>query len=234
MAQQLPLHFEFRTNQTFSDFFYGSNHEIVTHLQRCIEGLGEQQIFLWGKPGQGKSHLLQACCHHAQKQNLSSFYFDLSNVQQSSPSILNGLDEYNIVCFDNIEHIAGNVEWELAFFSFFNQHRDHGHKLIVSGLSAPSAIAIQLPDLKSRLNWGLALKILPLTDSDQIAALIFKARQMGFEIAPQAGRFLLTHYNRDPGSIWILLEKLDKASLSAKRKLTIPFLKQVLGQKSHS
>ncbi len=233
MAQQLPLHFEFRANQTFNDFFPGTNQEIVTHLQQCIAGLGEQQIFLWGKSGQGKSHLLQACCHQAQNQNLSSFYFDLSNAELPDPSMLSGLDEYDVVCFDNIERIAGNAAWELAFFNFFNQHRDRGHKLIVSASSAPNDIAIQLPDLKTRLNWGLTLKIQPLTDSDRIAALIFKADQMGFEIAPQAGRFLLTHYDRDLASLWALLEKLDKASLAAKRKLTIPFLKQILDEESH-
>ncbi|TAN66337.1 MAG: DnaA regulatory inactivator Hda [Methylobacter sp.] len=233
MAQQLPLHFEFRANQTFNDFFPGSNHEIVTHLQQCVAGSGEQQIVLWGNSGQGKSHLLQACCHQAQKQNLSSFYFDLSNAQLPDTAILNGLDEYDVVCFDNIEHIAGNAAWELAFFNFFNRHRERGHKLLISASSAPNDIAIQLPDLKTRLNWGLSLKIQPLTDSDRIEALIFKANQMGFEIAPQAGRFLLTHYARDLASLWALLEKLDKASLAAKRKLTIPFLKQILDQESH-
>ncbi len=233
MAEQLPLHFEFRANQTFDDFFPGANHEIITHLQQCIAGLGEQQIFLWGKSGQGKTHLLQACCHRAQNQNLSSFYFDLSQAGLPDPSLLNGLDEYDVVCFDNIERIAGNAAWELAFFNFFNQHRDRGHKLIVSASSAPNEIAIQLPDLKTRLNWGLTLKIQPLTDSDRIAALIFKADQMGFEIAPQAGRFLLTHYDRDLASLWALLEKLDRASLAAKRKLTLPFLKQILNEDSH-
>lgn len=233
MAQQLPLHFEFRANQTFDDFFSGSNQEIVTHLQRCIAGTGEQQIFLWGKSGEGKSHLLQACCHQAQNQSLSSFYFDLSSAKLPDPLMLNGLDEFDVVCFDNIERIAGNSPWELAFFNFFNLHRERGHKLIVSASSAPNDIAIQLPDLRTRLNWGLTLKIQSLTDSDRIAALIFKADQMGFEIAPQAGRFLLTHYDRDLASLWALLEKLDRASLAAKRKLTLPFLKQILDEDSH-
>jgi DnaA family protein len=232
MAQQLPLHFEFRANQTFNDFFPGANQEIVAHLQQCVAGLGEQQIFLWGKPGQGKTHLLQACCHQAQNQSLGSFYFDLANAELPDPSLLNGLDEYDVVCFDNIERIAGNRAWELAFFNFFNQHRERGHKLIVSASSAPNDMGIQLPDLKTRLNWGLTLKIQPLTDSDRISALIFKADQMGFEIAPQTGRFLLTHYDRDLASLWNLLEKLDKASLAAKRKLTIPFLKQILDEES--
>ncbi|WAK01719.1 DnaA regulatory inactivator Hda [Methylobacter sp. YRD-M1] len=228
MAKQLPLHFEFRANQTFNNFYPGENEEIINHLQNCIAGTGEQLIFLWGNQGLGKSHLLQACCCQAYALGLSSFYFSFSRSALPDPIMLNGLDEIDIVCFDNIEHLAGDPTWEMAFFNFFNEHRDRGHKLILSAHRAPNDIAIQLPDLKTRLNWGLALKIQPLADHDRIAALTFKANQMGFEISPKAGRFLLTHYARDLASLWALLEKLDQASLAAKRKLTIPFLKQIM------
>ena len=230
MAEQLPLNFEFRANQTFNDFFPGSNQEIIDHLQKCVAGTGEQQIFLWGKSGSGKSHLLQACCHYAHSQNHSSFYFSLSPSQLPDPALLVGLDKFDIVCFDNIEVIAGDPVWEQSFFNFFNQHRNLNHKLIVSASCAPNKLDIQLPDLKTRLNWGLTLKIKPLADNETIAALCFKADLMGFEISPQAGRFLLTHFDRDLASLWGLLEKLDKASLAAKRKLTIPFLKKILGE----
>ncbi|MGZ8137244.1 MAG: DnaA regulatory inactivator Hda [Methylococcaceae bacterium] len=228
MAEQLPLTFEFTANQTFNDFFPGSNQEIVNHLQNCVAGLGEQQIFLWGKSGLGKSHLLQACCQQAHIYGLSAFYFALSATQLPDPALLAGLDKFDLVCFDNIDHIAGDPVWELAFFNFFNQHRGSGHRLIMSASCAPDQLVIQLPDLKTRLNWGLTLKIKPLADDESIAALSFKADQMGFEISQQAGRFLLTHFDRDLSSLWALLERLDKASLAAQRKLTIPFLKKIL------
>jgi DnaA family protein len=230
---QLPLHFEFRANQTFDDFFPGANLEIINHLQKCIAGNGDRQIFLWGQPGLGKSHLLQACCQQAQSQQLSSFYFALSSLELPDPGLLSGLDKLDVVCFDNIEHIAGKQDWELAFFNFFNRHRDQDHMLIVSASCPPNDIAIKLPDLKTRLNWGLTLKIQPLSDTGRISALSFKANQMGFEISSQAGHFLLTHYDRDLSSLWELLKKLDLASLAAKRKLTIPFLKQILNEETH-
>ncbi|OYV19822.1 MAG: DnaA- protein [Methylococcaceae bacterium NSM2-1] len=232
ITRQVPVHFEFRANQTFDDFFPGTNLEIINHLQTSIAGNGERQVFLWGQSGLGKSHLLQACCQQAQSLQLSSFYFALSSLELPDPELLTGLDKFDVVCFDNIEHIAGNQAWELGFFNFFNLHRDQGHTLILSAACPPNEIAIQLPDLKTRLNWGLTLKIQPLCDTDRITALIFKAGQMGFEISPQAGRFLLTHYDRDLSSLWALLTKLDRASLAAKRKLTIPFLKQILNEES--
>jgi DnaA family protein len=147
--------------------------------------------------------------------------------------MLTGLDECDLVCLDNIEAIAGNPAWEQAFFNFFNQHRDQGHKLVLSAFCSPNALGIQLPDLKTRLNWGLALKIKVLSDDDQIAALIFKANQLGFEITPQTGDFLVSHYDRNPESLWTLLDKLNLETLAAKRKLTVPFLKQILEQEAH-
>ncbi len=228
MSKQLPLQFEFRANQTFNDFFAGSNGEIISHLQNSVAGTGELQIFLWGQTGLGKSHLLQACCHLAHSLKRSSFYFDLAAEKLPDIALLTGLDAMDIVCFDNIDYIAGNRNWEIAFFNFFNRHRDSEHTLIISASCSPNDLAIQLPDLKTRLNWGLTLKMQPLANNDRITALIFKANQMGFEISPQVGLFLLTHYDRDLSALWRLLEQLDQASLAAKRKLTIPFLKTIL------
>jgi DnaA-homolog protein len=230
MAQQLPLQFEFRANKTFDDFFPGKNQEIIEHLKNCIAGTGEAFIFLWGKPGQGKSHLLQACCHQAYLQNFRSFYFDLAAPVMPDPLMLCGIDECDLVCLDNIEVIAGKPAWEQAFFNFFNQQRDQAHKLILSAYCSPQTLAIELPDLKTRLNWGLTLKLNYLSPDDRIAALIFKARQLGIEMTPQSGRFLVSHYDRNPESLWTLLDKLNLESLAAKRKLTVPFLKQILEQ----
>ncbi|MDD2723403.1 MAG: DnaA regulatory inactivator Hda [Methylovulum sp.] len=229
MAEQLPVNFEFRANQTFMDFFAGGNQEIIAHLQQCLDGTGEQQIFIWGESGLGKSHLLQACCHQAHQYPMDAFYFSLNSpTSLPDPAILTGLDQFDLVCVDNIEHIAGDPVWEQAFFNFFNLHRSHNHKLILSASYAPPTIAIILPDLQTRLNWGLTLKLNHLSEDDSIKALIFKAKQMGFEISPQAGRFLLTHYHRDLASLWNLLDTLDRASLAAKRKLTLPFVKKIL------
>lgn len=230
MSKQLPLHFEFRANQGFSDFFVGSNLETVAHLQKSATGLGEQQIYLWGKSGLGKSHLLKACCQQAQELKRSNFYLELSASRLPEASILMGLDEIELVCIDNIDQFSGNPIWERAFFNFYNQHRERCHTLVVSAPCPVQDLALNLPDLETRLNWGLSLKIQDMNDDDKVSALAFRAKQMGFEISPQIGHYLLNHCDRELSSLWILLEKLDKASLSAKRLVTIPFIKQVLAE----
>ncbi len=229
MAVQLPVQFEFKGDQSFADYFAGSNKEIVAHLQDCVTGKGEQQIYLWGERGLGKSHLLQACCQKARQQAIQAFYYSMQPPLPDA-SLLEGLEEQEVVCFDNIGQLAGNPAWENAFFVLFNQLRDRGQRLIVSDNCPPKQLPISLPDLKTRLAWGLTLHLQPLTDQDCIALISFKARRMGFDIPPRTGQFLLTHYARDLPSLWALLARLDHASLAAKRKLTIPFIKQILQQ----
>jgi DnaA-homolog protein len=231
MAEQIPIKFEFWANQTFSDFFPANNGEIINHLKKTTNGRGEPFIFIWGDTGQGKTHLLLACCQEAYNLGVSSFFFDLADpTGNSTPEILSGLENFELVCFDNIQAIIGKPDWEIAFFSFFNQHRDQQHRLILTAQNAPNSLAFSLPDLSTRINWGLSLKINTLSDEEKLELIAHKAQQMGTEIAPSAARFLLNHYDRSLTTIWTALDKLDTASLAAKRKLTLPFLKEILGK----
>ncbi len=233
MSEQLPLQFEFQSNQNFTTFYPGDNQETINHLQHIFDN-NEQQIFLWGAAGTGKTHLLQAICQESNQQQKTSFYFSFDNKQMPDPEILNGLENFDLVCFDNIERIAEDSEWEQAFFNFFNLHRDNNKQLILSAQCPPKYLNIQLPDLKTRMGWGLTLKITPLTNEQQLNALIYKANDLGFEIPENVGRFLMTHYARDMPSIWVLLDTIDHATLAAKRKLTIPFLKQIMSEQEKS
>lgn len=227
MPKQLPLQFEFQSTQNFSAFYSGSNEEIVTNLQQIFI-TQEQQIFLWGAASSGKSHLLQATCQNANDSNKTSFYFSLDAKTLPPPTILDGLDNIDLVCFDNIDQIIENTEWEQAFFNFFNLHRDNNKHLVLSASCPPRYIGLQLPDLKTRMSWGLTLKLNPLSDEQRLHALIYKANVLGFEIPTHVGKFLMTHYTSDLPSIWKLLNRIEIATLAAQRKITIPFLKQIM------
>jgi len=230
VPKQLPLQFEFQSNQNFNTFYPGGNEEIINHLQHIFNN-NEQQIFLWGEAGTGKTHLLQAICQESNQQNKTSFYFSFRKTLPNS-EMLNGLENFDLVCLDNIELIAQNPDWEQAFFNFFNLHRDNNKQLIISAHCPPKYLPFQLPDLKTRMGWGLTLKIAPLTDEQLLNALIYKANDLGFEIPVNVGRFLIAHYAKDLPSIWMLLDKINHATLAAKRKLTIPFLKQIMSEQN--
>lgn len=228
MALQLPLQFEFNTQQTFSNYYPGPNLEVVSHLKSALTEGREQLIFLWGASGVGKTHLLHASCHQAHLTQHSTFIFSLQAGQLPPLRILENLEESDWVCIDNIDCIAGNADWELAFFNFFNRHRDLDKHLVLTANTPPNFLTVDLPDLKTRLNWGLTLKLESLTDEDSLAALQIKAKTLGLAIKPHVGKYLLTHFARDLPSLWRLLDDLDSATLAAKRKLTLPFLRQLL------
>lgn len=228
MAEQLPLQFEFQSNQNFASFFPGNNAESIKHLHDFVINAQEQQIFLWGEAGLGKTHLLQACCQKAREYDKSIFYFCFKRNNLDDPAMLEGLEGLDIVCLDNIELIAGIEDWEQALFNFYNRHRDNGKQLLVSADRQPQSLLFKLPDLKTRLAWGLTLKLQPMDDQQMVKALSYKAKHMGIALAENVSAFLLSHYARDLPAMWALLEELDHASLAAKRKLTIPFLKQIL------
>lgn len=229
---QVPLQFEFQGSQTFASFFTGHNAEIIEQLQQMAGDGSEQQVFLWGEAGCGKSHLLQACCQQATSNGKTPFYLRLDVECLLDVRMLNGLEEYELVCLDDIEVIAGHSDWEEALFGFYNAHRQNNHKLLLAANTPPQFLTFNLPDLKTRMNWGLTLKIQPLREEQLIEAMTCKARYLGFDLSPAVGRFLLNHYVQDLPAMWRLLEKIDQATLAAQRKLTIPFLKQILQQQA--
>ncbi len=142
--------------------------------------------------------------------------------------MLDGLDSMELVCLDNLQYLAGNSIWQQSLFNFYNCHRQNNHRLLVAADCPPKYLPFELLDLKTRMSWGLTLKIQPLRDDQLIEALTYRAHYLGFDIPVSVGRFLLNHYVHDLSALWILLEKIDRATLVAQRKLTIPFLKQIL------
>ena len=225
---QFPLQFEFQANTAFNTFYSGCNDEIITELQALISGAGERHIFLYGGAGYGKSHLLQASCQLADKEGLNPFYYPFHRNKLPTLTMFDVLEEVQLVCFDNVDQIAGNLDWEQAFLNFLDQHLENNYRWILAARLHPEDIKVKLPDLKNRLITGLALKLKPFADEESVSALIYKASHMGITITPKVGHFLLSHYGSDLPSLWVLLGQLDKATLSAQRKLTIPFLKQIM------
>ncbi len=228
---QVPLQFEFRTNLTFAGFYPGNNGEIIAQLQALARDGNEQQVFIWGEKGSGKSHLLQACCQQAKTQGKDPFFLKFTPGYLPSPDLLEGLEELELVCLDDIHALAGHTAWENALFAFYNSHRRNNHKLLLSADCPPKYLPFELADLKTRMGWGLTLKIQSLYAEQIIEALRFKAHFMGFDIPTNVGRFLMNHYVHDLPALWLLLEEIDRATLAAQRKLTIPFLKQILARR---
>ena len=227
---QLPLGVYLRADARFENFTLGSNALLVSELQRFSAGaMQEQFFFLAGTSASGLTYLLQSACHLAEASGDSALYLPAEELIQLDPEIFEALEQYSLVCIDDLQFLLGDSRWELALFHLFNRLRDSGRRLLVSANNTPAHLAVDLPDLASRLNWGLVFQLQPLNDAEKISALAAQARARGMVIAEEVLQFMLNHSNRNLRELMHQLDLLDGASLEQKRRVTIPFVKQVFG-----
>lgn len=228
LQMQLPLGLSLKDEATFENFYAGKNEEIISQLKMTASGLGENVIYLCGVRGQGLSHLLQACCHHAHRNQIRSVYLPFANLLTLNADVLNDLERVNLICLDDLQLIAGLNDWENALFHLYNRVIEKNGRLIIAAHDLPKNLALQLPDLVSRLAWGIVYQLHALTDQEKIAVLTCRANQRGITLTPDVSKYILTHCPRHMGTLIAALDALDKASLALQRRLTIPFVKEIL------
>lgn len=231
-SAQLALGVSLDDDATFANFLVSQgNEQAVVQLQAPSQdpSQAEQFLYLWGTAGSGLTHLLQAACHHASEQGLGAIYVPLSECVELGPDILHGTNSLSLVCLDSLDSIAGMKEWESELFTLFNALREAGSRLVITNHCSPQQTAIELPDLVSRLQSGLALQVLELSDSEKRRSLQLRAANRGMELADASADYILQRANRNLAELMQILDVLDENSLRQQRKLTVPFIKQVLG-----
>ena len=225
---QLALGIGIRESASFSNFVVGGNRQALEEIRRSATGEGEQFIYLWGSEQTGKTHLLQAACQEADRSLRTAAYIPLELFDEISPEMLADLDSLDLVCLDNVDSVAGDSAWEEALFHLFNQLRAKGVALMVTAASSPAATGWELPDLASRMSWGISYQIQALNDNEKAQALLTEANSRGISMSEDTARYILRHTSRNMADLQLLLDRLDKASLQAQRRLTTPFVKAFL------
>lgn len=187
-------------------------------------------IYFWSREGGGRSHLLHAACAELSQHGEAVGYVPLDKRTYFMPEVLDGMEQLALVCIDNIECIAGDEAWEMAIFNLYNRILETDHtRLFITGDRPPRQLNLYLPDLASRLDWGQIYKLQPLSDEEKLLALQLRGKLRGFELPEDVGRFLLKRLDREIRTLFMTLNQLDHASITAQRKLTIPFVKETLG-----
>lgn len=225
--QQLPLEFMPSERLDFSLFVAGANDECCSRVQLLVSG-GASQIYIWGGAGAGKTHLLQAVCQQAARDNVRAAYLPLRQLSGHETGLLEGLEQFELLVVDDVQAIAGDEGWEQGIFALYNSARDSGCRLLFAADSSPRGLLLQLPDLVSRLSWGEVYHLQPLSDPDKCQALIKRAEARGIELPPEVANYLLRRTVRDMGGLMAWLDHLDQAQLAAQRRLSIPFVKTLL------
>ena len=223
---QLALPLRLEDHAVFASFWPAGNESLVAFLVDLAATGRGPGCWLWGRAATGKSHLLQALCERLGDQ---SIYLPMQDLQATSPEILDGLASREFICLDDIHAVAKQPQWEAALFHLYNSVSDAKSVLIVSADSAPRDSRFELPDLKSRLSLLPAFHLRTMSEADRQKALQLRASHRGLELPNETARYLITRSKRDMASLYALLDKLDAEALVAKRRLTVPFVKGVIG-----
>ena len=224
---QLTLGVGLDDDAQFKNFFVSDVNQLL--VSSLAAGEEEPFLYLWGNGSPGLSHLLQASCNKTAAEGRTAIYVPLADQSQFAPQILEGAESLSLVCIDDIENIAGDVEWEAALFTAFNAMLQTGTQLIVAGHMAAQQLTIQLLDLHSRLQSGLLFELFELNDADKLSALQLRARQRGFDLPDAVGEFILLRAERNLSALMQILDELDHSSMQQQRKLTVPLVKSTLG-----
>jgi len=232
-VSQLTLSVQLPDDETFASFKSESNKMVVQQLTHFLDHIGDENkqvhsLFLFGLTNVGKSHLLHASCAYADTLGITSLCLSFSELTQLSVDVLDGLENIDLVCLDDIQLIAGNNIWQQGVFDLYNRMVEQNKCLIITGDQSAAKLNISLPDLVSRLSWGLTEQLKPLSDKEKSFALQYRAQQRGLTMNDDVARFLINRLSRDMTSLIAALDQLDQASIREQRRITIPFIKDVL------
>lgn len=225
--RQLTLDIRTAAHAVFASYYAGRNALAVATLQGAAAGQGPQVTWLHGPTEVGKSHLLQAAVTLAHERGAATGYLPLADFS-GEVAVLDGLGALDLVALDDLDAVAGNSAWERRLFRLYEELLPRGGRLLVAARLPPGGSRIELADLRSRLSAGAVFALEPLSDEECLQALRLRAAWRGFALPEETGRFLLARVERDPGSLFQLLDRLDQASLAAHKRLTVPFVRSVL------
>jgi DnaA family protein len=228
-VRQIPLGVRLPDRAVFASFLPARNVEALEHARRIAAGEVGGLTWLCGPPGSGKTHLLQALCARA---GPAAAYVPLSQLESYGAAALGDWQGARWLCLDDIAPTVGRIEWERALFAVYLDCEERGASLLMAAREAPAQLPFALPDLASRCAAGHRLALQALDEEQQCAALRLRAQLRGVDLPAETAHYLQRRLPRDMSSLFALLDELDAAALAAQRRLTVPFIRDVLAQRA--
>lgn len=225
---QLPLALRYPPDQRF-DTFVSDDAAVVAQLHAVATGAHRAGVFIAGAAGTGKTHLLLAACADAEASGRRAAYLPLASAAGRVRDALEALHANDLVALDGVDVVAGHRDDEVALFDLHNRVHDAGGSVLYAACEMPDALSMALPDLQSRWQQCVRIALPVLDDEGRRELLRLRAQRRGLQVDDAALEWLLRRVDRDLGSLTILFDRLDKAALAAQRRLTVPFLRDMLG-----
>ena len=227
LGPQLPLALRYPPEQRFETWLGAP--AALAQMRALAAGEHRDALYLQGGNGSGKTHLLLAACAATESAGHRANYLSLARARGRAREALPGVEQAEFVALDDLDAIAGNRDDEIALFDLHNRVRDNGVGLVYAARDVPAALPLVLPDLRSRLAQCSLVALRTLDDDGRAEVMRQRAASRGLVFDEAALEWLLRRHSRELSELGALFDRLDRASLAAQRRLTVPFLRQVLG-----
>ncbi|RPH62770.1 MAG: DnaA regulatory inactivator Hda [Burkholderiales bacterium] len=219
---QLPLDLHRIEAPSLENFVVGRNGEVLAQMRLLREGAtpaGAALIYLWGEPGCGKSHLLQALAGAAALlgPDAPAAAFSIDALEASTGTA--------IVAIDDCDRL--DPERQERAFQLINHARSRPKTTVVAaGAQPPLALALR-DDLRTRLGSGLVYRLQLLGDDEKAAVLNRVAAERGVAISSDVVPWLIAHTSRDIRALLRLFDALDRHAFESRRAITLPLLREL-------
>jgi chromosomal replication initiation ATPase DnaA len=211
MTQQLPLNLEILPVFSWNNFFISaSNQEAALWIKQWPEwpACG---LVLYGPKSSGKTHL----AHLWSQQSHAVFLKSLEDKERLLSSLSHVILDYSLV-FDE------------AFFHFFNRMKENHKTFLILSESSPQTWDIPLPDLRSRLYSLPTIALHEPDDSLLRAVLMKKFGDYQLKVPSVVIDYLIKHMTRSFDAVHEIVENINACSLSLRRNITLPLIKELL------
>lgn len=203
---------------SFANYLPGDNLEAFQAVRAMAAGASADTIlYLWGPAGAGRTHLLRAAVGAARAAGIESAYVAADQGLPDEPA--------SLLAVDDVQGLSDGGQ--LALFNLINAAREGAGRVLAAGDAPPARLPLRA-DLSTRLSWGLVYGLVPPSEADKLMALTERARARGMELPDEVARYLLRHCRRDLPNLLAQVDALDAYSLSLKRPVSLPLLRELL------
>lgn len=232
MIRQIPLDLRWPPHQRLDAFWPGANDAAWRQVSALAQHAAHAWLFVHGASGAGKTHLLIGACRAVVEAGHAARYLSLASVPAPRAEAIAGTEADGFLAIDDVQEIAGDRDAERALFDLYNRARAGNARMLFAASASPAELGIALPDLVSRLAACTQGALHPLDDADRRAMLRSLAARMGLRLDDDVLDWWFARQPRDPASLVALLQRIDRAALAAQRRVTIPFLRELLRDQS--
>ena len=213
---QLILDFEHRVALSGEDFLVANCNRDAINWIDAWPNWSAPALVVFGPTRSGKSHLAAVFQSYsdAQRVTVNEFGSATSNVNHD-------------LIIEDVDSILSS-DHEVSLFHLYNAAKEASHRILMTSNSPPARWGITLPDLRSRMNAAISVKI-GLPDDTLITALlvkIFADRQV--QVSSDVIIYAASRMERSFLAVQQIVENADRMALASKKKITVTLMKQVL------